>query len=151
VPGKVTVTSIGHSADEAVYEVSGAKPAELLRALAESSVAAQTVFQIGDDVVFSASLADRLPTGEALDALGAVWSERGHLGKVVVAGSELCRGELAARALEVLRDLRLEPQFVAASSTQLSFYVPRDDVERAVEALNDAFGLGKRKKEPSRA
>jgi aspartate kinase len=48
---------------------------------------------------------------------------------------------IAARTFATLRDLGVEPQFVATSPIKIAFYVPQEDVERTVKALHDAFEL----------
>jgi aspartate kinase len=140
---KSKITGVTHSLDEAVYEVTGVKPAELLEALAAAAIEVDTVAQIGLDIVFSAPLADRLGTATALDHLGATWSEHNRLGNIAVVGTGF-KGhpEITARAFAALRDARVEPQFSTASPTRIGFYVPHDDVDRSVRALHESFNLG---------
>jgi aspartate kinase len=48
---------------------------------------------------------------------------------------------IAALTFRTLRGIRVEPQFISTSPIKIAFYVPHDDVERAVEALHDVFDL----------
>ena len=48
---------------------------------------------------------------------------------------------VAAKTFGTLHDLGVESHFVSTSPIKIAFYVPRDDVERAVKALHDAFEL----------
>ena len=49
---------------------------------------------------------------------------------------------VAARTFATVRELGVEPKFVATSPIKIAFYLPHDDVEKAVRALHDAFELG---------
>jgi aspartate kinase len=48
---------------------------------------------------------------------------------------------IAARAFATLRDIGVEPRFVSTSPIKIAFFVPRDEVERVVRALHEAFDL----------
>lgn len=140
MPEQATVTGVTQSLDQAVYEVDGAGPAELFEALADAAVDVDSIVQIGSSIVFASRLADGLTTASALDALGAVWSEHGRLARISVIGVEM-KGGIVAKAFRAMRDARLEPQFSSTSPVRISFYVPLDDADRAVDALHDAFEL----------
>jgi aspartate kinase len=141
---KAAVSGVAHTLEEVVYRVQGPDPSELFTALAGAQVNVDTIIQAGADViVFSAPLKDRVKTARALDALGATWSERDDLAKVVVVGGGMKNQPgVAARTFETLRNLRIEPHFISTSPIRISFYVPHDDVEAAVRGLHDAFELG---------
>ena len=140
---KAAVTGVTRTLDEAVYEVDDTSMADLVEALAEAGVTVDAVMQIGPHIAFSAPLGAGLACATVLDRLGATWSERDHLGGVTIAGAGMDGDpRIAARAFATLRDLRLEPQFSTASPTRIAFYVSRPDVDRVVEALHEAFGLG---------
>jgi len=149
---KATISGVTYALDEAVYEVDGVPPADLFEALAEADVSVDTAAQIGSGTVFSASLGDRVATAAVLDRLGATWSERDHLGKVSVVGTGLkSHPDVAARTFATLRDLRLEPQFIAISPMKIAFYVPKAEVERTAKTLREALGLSSGKTERARA
>jgi aspartate kinase len=48
---------------------------------------------------------------------------------------------VAARTFATLRDLGVEPKYVATSPIKIAFICPQADVERAVRALHEAFEL----------
>ena len=149
---KAAISGVTHALDEAVYEVDGVRPVDLFEALARDEVNVDTAAQIGSETVFSAPLEDRVATAAVLDRLGATWSERDHLGKISVAGTGLnTHPEVAARTFATLRDLRVEPQFVATSPVKIAFYVPKAEVERVVKALREGLGLSSGKRERTRA
>ena len=139
---KALIAGVTHDMEEAVFVVEGADPAELFRALAGASVNVDTVIQIGDGVVFSAPKEDRDEAAGALDGLGARWEEREGLGKVSVVGAGMkSHPGVAAKTFGTLADLGVESHFVSTSPIKIAFYVSRDDVERTVKALHDAFDL----------
>jgi aspartate kinase len=140
---KAIISGIAHTTEEAVYRVQGTTAAELTASLAGRHVNVDTIIQTSADViVFSAPLGDRSVTARALDELGTVWAEHDDLGKVSVVGAGMkSHPGVAARTFQTLRDLGVEPRFVSTSPIKIAFYVPRDDVERAVAALHEAFEL----------
>jgi aspartate kinase len=139
---KAMIAGVTHELEEAVYEVEGADPAELFQTLADASVNVDTVIQIDGGIVFSAPWEDRAEAAKALEALGARWTEREGLGKVSIVGAGMkSHPGVAARAFGTLRELGVQSQFVSTSPIKIAFYVPRDDVERSVRALHEAFEL----------
>jgi aspartate kinase len=139
---KAMIAGVTHDTEEAVYEVEGADPAELFQALADASVNVDTVIQIGSGVVFSAPQEDRTEAAAALERLGARWTEREGLGKVSVVGAGMkSHPGVAAKTFGTLADLGVESHFVSTSPIKIAFYVTRDDVERTVKALHEAFEL----------
>ncbi len=139
---KAMIAGVTHELEEAVYEVEGADPAELFQTLADASVNVDTVIQIDGGIVFSAPWEDRAEAAKALEELGARWSEREGLGKVSVVGAGMkSHPGVAARAFGTLRELGVQSQFVSTSPIKIAFFVPREDVERSVRALHEAFEL----------
>jgi aspartate kinase len=139
---KAMISGVTHTLEEVVYTVADARPADLFEALAAASINVDTIIQIGSEIVFSAPLEDRAETVAALESLGARWTERDDLGKVSIVGAGMkTHPGVAARTFTTLRDLGVDPRFVATSPIKIAFYVGSDDVERAVKALHDAFDL----------
>ena len=140
---RAIISSIAHTYDEAVYRVQGTSAAELTGALADRHVNVDTIIQTSNDViVFSAPLTDRAGTAVVLDQLGTAWSEHDDLGKISIIGSGMkTHPGVAAQTFETLRDLGVEPRFIATSPIKIAFYVPHDDVERAIAALHATFEL----------
>jgi aspartate kinase len=139
---KAMISGVTHTLEEAVYRVEDTDLADLFAALAEAAVSVDTIIQTSDEVVFSAPLEDRTTTAAALDRLGVGWSETDDLGKVSVVGAGMkSHPGIAARTFATVRDLGIRPRFVATSPIKIAFYVPHEDVERAVAALHDAFDL----------
>jgi aspartate kinase len=139
---KAMISGVTHTLEEAVYRVEGVDRADLFSALAEAPISVDTIIQTDGPILFSAPVEDREQTAAVLDRLGAKWNEHDGLGKVSVIGAGMkSHPGIAARTFATLRDLGLEPQLVATSPIKIAFYVPQDDVERAVKGLHDAFEL----------
>jgi aspartate kinase len=139
---KAMISGVTHTLEEAVYRVEGVDRAELFSALADAPVSVDTIIQTDGPILFSAPLEDRDETAAVLDRLGATWNEHDGLGKVSVIGAGMkSHPGIAARTFSTLRDLGLEPQLVATSPIKIAFYVPQDEVERAVKGLHEAFEL----------
>jgi aspartate kinase len=140
---KALISGVTHTVEEAVYEVDGVRPADLFEALAAAEVNVDTIIQMDSRIVFSAPLEDRQHAEEALGGLGARFSEQHGLGKVSIVGAGMkSHPGVAARTFAAVRDLGVEPKFVATSPIKIAFYLPHEEVERAVRALHDAFELG---------
>jgi aspartate kinase len=139
---KAMISGVTHTLEEAIYRVDGVERADLFSALAEAPVSVDTIIQTDGPILFSAPLEDREETAAVLDRLGAKWNEQDGLGKVSVIGAGMkSHPGIAARTFATLRDLGVEPQLVATSPIKIAFYVPQDEVERAVKGLHDAFEL----------
>jgi aspartate kinase len=139
---KAMISGVTHTLEEAVYRVEGVDRADLFSALADAPVSVDTIIQTDGPILFSAPVEDREQTAAVLDRLGAKWNEQDGLGKVSVIGAGMkSHPGIAARTFATLRDLGLEPQLVATSPIKIAFYIPQDDVERAVKGLHDAFEL----------
>jgi aspartate kinase len=139
---KALISGVTHTLEEAVYEVEGVPRADLFAALAEASVNVDTIIQMNSSIVFSAPLADRDEVEAALRRLDATTTEQEGLGKVSVVGAGMkSHPGVAARTFAVLRDLGVEPKYVATSPIKIAFFCSQQDVERAVQALHEAFEL----------
>lgn len=140
---RAAISGVTHTAEETVYRVHGAHPAELFSALADGRVHVDTIIQTSADVlVFSAPVEDRAAAASTLDRLGASWSEYDELAKVSVVGSGMKSDPgVVARVFETLRTLGVEPQFISTSPVKIAFYVPGAQVEEVVRALHGGLGL----------
>jgi aspartate kinase len=139
---KAMISGVTHTVEEAVFEVRDLDPAALFEAVAGTGMSVDTLIQLGPSLVFSVPLEDRDDAERALAGLDAAAREHADLGKVTIAGAGLrSHPGIAARAFATLRDLGVHARFVATSPIKISFYVARDDVERTVVALHEAFEL----------
>ena len=141
---KAMISGIAHTVDETVYRVEGVPAATLFSALATAQVNVDTILQAGSgEIVFSAPNDDEHATSRTLDELGARWSADAELGKVSVVGAGMkSHPGVAATAFSTLEANGIEPLIVSTSPIKITCHVRRGDVERAVAALHDAFGLG---------
>jgi aspartate kinase len=139
---KALISGVTHTVEEAVYEVDGVRPADLFEALAAAEVNVDTIIQMDSRIVFSAPVDDRAHAEQALAGLGAGFAEQQGLGKVSVVGAGMkSHPGVAARTFATLRELGVEPKFVATSPIKIAFYVPQESVEPTVRALHDVFDL----------
>jgi aspartate kinase len=140
---KALISGVTHTLEEAVYEVEGVRPADLFEALAAAEVNVDTIIQMDSRIVFSAPVEDRPQAEQALAGLGAGFAEQEGLGKVSVVGAGMkSHPGVAARTFATLRELGVEPRFIATSPIKIAFYVPYDSVEPTVRALHAVFDLG---------
>jgi aspartate kinase len=141
---KAMISGIAHTVDETVYRVEGVPAATLFSALADAQVNVDTILQAGGgEIVFSAPNEDEHATSRTLDELGAGWSADAELGKVSVVGAGMkSHPGVAATAFSTLEANGIEPLIVSTSPIKITCHVRRGDVDRAVAALHDAFGLG---------
>ncbi len=139
---KALISGVTHTIEERVYRVEDISAAKLFQALAEAGVNVDTVVQTGSEIVFSAADAEGAGADAALEKLGVTWSAREDLGKVSIVGAGMkSHPGVAAKAFATLEELGIEPQIVTTSPIKIACFVPRDDVERAVQALHSAFEL----------
>jgi aspartate kinase len=137
---KALISGVTHTLDETVYRVSDVTPARLFEALAGAGVNVDTVVQAGPEIVFSAS--ERSETDAALEGLGVTWSSRDDLGQVSIVGAGMkSHPGVAAKAFATLDELGIRPEIVTTSPIKIACFVPRAEVERAVQALHAAFEL----------
>jgi aspartate kinase len=139
---KAIISGVTHTLDEAVYRVEGVQPARLFQTLAEAGASVDTIIQTGPEIVFSVPSSDSDEVEQTLDSLGVRWSAQADLAKVSVVGAGMrSHPGVAGRTFATLAELGIEPQIVTTSPIKIACFVPRDEVERAVRALHDAFEL----------
>jgi aspartate kinase len=139
---KAIISGVAHTVEEAVYRVDGAKAAELFQALADAGASVDTIIQTGPEIVFSAPFSDSDEVTRTLDDLGVRWSSRADLGKVSLVGAGMrTHPGIAGKTFSTLAELGIEPQIVNTSPIKITCFVPRDEVERVVKALHEAFEL----------
>jgi aspartate kinase len=139
---KAIISGVAHTYDEVVYRVRGVRAARLFAELADASVNVDTILQTADEIVFSAPAEDRQAAAGALERLDVEWSAHEDLGKVSVVGAGMkTHPGVAARAFAALDEAAIESRLVSTSPIKIACHVARDDVERAVQALHDAFEL----------
>jgi aspartate kinase len=139
---KAIISGVTHTIEEAVYEVRAVAPADIFDALAAAGVSVDTFMQVGGQLVFSVPLEDRADVEAALGRMAAHWTEHSDLGKVSVVGAGMrSHPGIAAQAFGVLRELAIEPRFVSSSPIKIGFFVPKEEVERVVAAMHEAFEL----------
>ena len=147
---KAIISGVTHTVEEALYEVHAVEPVDIFDALAAAGVSVDTFMQVGGRLVFSAPLEDGVEVEAALIRMGAEWTEHSDLGKVSVVGAGMrSHPGIAARAFGVLRSLAIEPRFVSSSPIKIGFFVPKEEVERVVRALHEAFELSSAEAERS--
>ncbi len=141
---KALISGIVHQREETVYHVHGSAPAVLFAALATRSVNVDTIVQTGsEEIVFSVPPEDRPEVERALAGLGVKWSVRDGLGKVSIIGAGMkSHPGVAARVFAALDGVGIEPVVVSTSPIKIACHVASGDVDRAVQALHDAFELG---------
>jgi aspartate kinase len=140
---KAMISGVAHTVDEAVYRVDGVPPAALFARLADAHVNVDTILQTGSEIVFSVPKEDGDAAARVLDELASEWTVDDELGKVSIVGAGMrSHPGVAATTFATLAENRIEPVIVTTSPIKITCHVPRDDVERAVAALHEAFGLG---------
>ena len=140
---KALISGVVHQREETVYRVEGATAARLFGALAAASVNIDTIVQAGPEIVFSAPVEDRADAKRALDELGVSWSARNDLGKVSLIGAGMkSHPGVAAKTFATLEAAGIDAPVVSTSPIKIACHVPSSDVERAVQALHEAFELG---------
>ena len=140
---KALISAVVHMREEPVYRVSGIEPARLFGALAEAAVNVDTIVQTGPEIVFSAPVEDKTDARRTLDALAADWSAREDLGKVSVIGAGMkSHPGVAAKTFATLEREGIAPAVVSTSPIKIACHVRTDQVDRAVQALHEAFELG---------
>jgi aspartate kinase len=139
---KAIISGVTHTLDEAVYRIEGVEPARLFQTLAEAGASVDTIIQTGPEIVFSVPSSDSDEVEQTLESLGVRWSAQADLAKVSVVGAGMrSHPGVAGRTFATLAELGIEPQIVTTSPIKIACFVPRDEVERAVRGLHDAFEL----------
>ena len=139
---KALISAVVHQREETVYRVSGTTPARLFAELARASVNVDTIVQTSDEIVFSAPVEDRRDAARTLDGLGVEWSARDDLGKVSLVGAGMkSHPGVAAKTFATLEAAGIEAPIVTTSPIKIACHVASTDVDRAVQALHEAFDL----------
>ena len=139
---KALISGVVHQREETVYRVDGVAPARLFAALAERAVNVDTIVQTGREIVFSAPPEDRPDAERALDSLSVEWTARDDLGKVSLVGAGMkSHPGVAAKTFATLESAGIEAPIVSTSPIKIACHVPSADVDRAVQALHEAFEL----------
>ena len=139
---KALISGVTHKAAETVYRVEGVSAARLFDALAEAGVNVDTIIQTGDEIVFSAPLADERDAAAALDSAGAVRERIEGLAKISLIGAGMkSHPGVAADMFEALADEGVNIEIISTSSIRISCVIRADAVERAVRAVHDRFQL----------
>ena len=140
---KALISGVVHQHQETVYRVEGTTAATLFGALADASVNVDTIIQTGPEIVFSAPIEDRADAKRVLDGLGAEWAARDDLGKVSLVGAGMkSHPGVAAKTFATLEAAGIDAPLVSTSPIKIACHVRTDDVDRAVQALHEAFELG---------
>jgi aspartate kinase len=140
---KAIISAVVHMREEPVFRVSGVEPARLFGALADAAVNVDTIVQTGPEIVFSAPPEDKADTRRTLDTLAADWSAREDLGKVSVIGAGMkSHPGVAAKTFATLEREGIAPAVVSTSPIKIACHLRSDQVERAVQALHEAFDFG---------
>ena len=140
---KALISGVVHQREETVYRVDGARPAQLFGALAEAAVNVDTIVQTNAEIVFSAPVEDNADAARTLDGLGVSWTARDDLGKVSLVGAGMkSHPGVAAKTFATLERAGIEAAIVSTSPIKIACHVPSTDVDRAVQALHEAFELG---------
>ena len=149
---KALISGVTHTREEMLYRVDGTTPARLFAVLANAGVNVDTILFVGEDVVFSAPTEDGAAVTQTLEELEVAFSARDDLGKVSVVGAGMrSHPGVAAKTFAALDALGIAPEVVNTSPIKIACFVPRDDVERAVRALHDAFELDRPEAERAHA
>ena len=149
---KAIISGVAHTTDETLYRVERATAAELFAALAERGVNVDTIVQTGPEIVFSAPSGDGATIASVLDDLAVRWSAHEDLGKVTLVGAGMkTHPGVAAKTFATLAELGIEIHTVTTSPIKIACHVARDEVERAVRALHEAFELDRQEAERAHA
>jgi aspartate kinase len=149
---KAMISGVTHTREETLYWVEGAPAARLFDALAEASVNVDTIVQTGPEIVFSAPTQDHADAAAVLDRIGVTYRTRDDLARVSVVGAGMkSHPGIAAKAFTTLDGLGIQTQVVTTSPIKISCHVATEDVERAVQALHEAFELGRPEAERAHA
>jgi aspartate kinase len=154
---QANVSAVTYSADEVVFSLRNipdrpGSAAAIFDAVAAEHVNVDTILQnvVHDDAEISFSVpADDVPAARrailrAQETVGQLRVEEiDDLGKVALVGAGMrSHPGVAARMFRTLADAEINLQLISTSPIKVSCLIPRADVERAVRALHDAFGLG---------
>ncbi len=151
------VSAVTYSADEVVFSLRNipdrpGSAAAIFDAVAAEHVNVDTILQnvVHEDAEISFSVpAEDVPAARraivrAQETVGELRVEEiGDLGKVALVGAGMrSHPGVAARMFRTLADAEINLRLISTSPIKVLCLIPRADVERAVRALHDAFGLG---------
>jgi aspartate kinase len=140
---RALISGVVHQREETVYRVVGTTPARLFAALAEASVNVDTIVRTSDEIVFSAPVEDKADAERALAELGVEYTSRDDLGKVSLVGAGMkSHPGVAAKTFATLDAAGISAPIVSTSPIKIACHVASTDVDRAVQALHEAFELG---------
>ena len=149
---KAMISGVTHTLEETLYRVEGIPAARLFSALAAAQVNVDTILQTGPEIVFSAPVGDRTPAAACSTSSAHGWTATDDLGKVSVVGAGMkSHPGVAATTFSTLDAAGIEPKIVTTSPIKIACHVAREDVERAVQVLHDAFGLSSQAAERAHA
>ncbi|HEU5206654.1 MAG TPA: aspartate kinase [Gaiellaceae bacterium] len=151
------VSAVTHSEDEVVFDVTGLPDepgvaAAIFDAVATEHVNVDTILQnVAHDLAalsFSVPKDDVPATRRALaraeSTIGSLEAaEITDLGKVSLVGAGMrSHPGVASRMFRALADEGINLRLISTSPIKVTCLIPRDDVERAVRVLHNAFALG---------
>jgi aspartate kinase len=151
------VSAVTHAEDEVLFVLRGipdrpGSAAAIFDAVASEHVNVDTILQNVAQETAELSLSvpqdDVAATRRALDraqqAIGPIEVEEiAGLGKVSLVGAGMrSHPGVAARMFRTLADEGINLRLISTSPIKISCHMERTDVERAVQALHDAFELG---------
>lgn len=155
---KAIVSGIAHRSDEAKITVSGIadRPgvaALIFGSLADANLNVDTIIQnVGAadaaDVSFTVPLDELRPALATIEGMRdelryRAVSSNDKIGKVTLVGAGMkSEPGVAAKMFRVLSNEGINLQMIDTSTIRITVVIDRDEVERAVRALHDAFELG---------
>jgi aspartate kinase len=152
------ITAVTHSSSDSMVTLIGVRhepgmAARIFEALAEANVnvdmidqnvptsaggKAEISFTVPHEDLYRAMQALQPLAGDVFVDLGS----RQEMGKVSIVGAGMrTHPGVAAKVFRVLNDEGINIQMISTSPIKISCVIARDQVERAVRALHDAFGL----------
>ena len=150
------VSAVTHSENEVVFDLSGLpdRPgiaAAIFEAVATESANVDTILQ--DVVHGSATVSFSVPAGDVDGARRALEHAQGTIGpfevveitdlaKVALVGAGMrSHPGVTARMFRTLADEQINLRMISTSPITISCLIPRGDLDRAVAALQVAFGV----------
>lgn len=154
---KAIISGIAHDISEAKVTITGVpdRPgiaARYFRALADAGVNIDMIVQniaAGGltDISFTMPRADLDSTKELVESIAGEVGSAGvitdrNIGKVSLVGAGMrSHPGVAAQTFEALADAGINIEIISTSSIRISCVVRENDVERAVQAIHEAFRL----------
>ncbi|MBB5803454.1 aspartate kinase [Saccharothrix ecbatanensis] len=136
------VCGVAHIHHDPIYTVTGVSPAAVSAALAQREVAIGSIFRDADAVRFTAPDTPAPQLVSALAEVGGEVAVRAELGSVsVVSAMGANRSEVIATALTALERNGIDVHLLARTPNRVTCHVLATNVDRAAQALHDAFTL----------